>query len=84
MSLPPNMLDAEIIATMIAEWAGVESPSYDVVAVNAMMDLAEAAMHERGAAVERTGRRTLQGPQDNDGMSCTTSKHSHHSLLSRS
>ncbi|MBT6093697.1 MAG: M20/M25/M40 family metallo-hydrolase, partial [Rhodospirillaceae bacterium] len=53
MSLPPNMLDAEIIATMIAEWAGVESPSYDVVAVNAMMDLAEAAMHERGAAVER-------------------------------
>lgn len=45
--------DAEEIAAGIAEWAAVESPSFDAAAVNRMMDLAQAAMARLGAAVER-------------------------------
>ena len=45
--------DAEEIAAGIAEWAAIESPSFDPDAVNRMMDLAESAMSGLGAAVER-------------------------------
>ncbi len=53
MVFPLEAFDAEAMAAMIAEWATVESPSYDASAVNAMMNLAETTMRERGAAVER-------------------------------
>jgi len=45
--------DAEVIASGIAEWAAVESPSYDADAVNRMMDLAEAQTRAMGAEVTR-------------------------------
>ena len=47
-------LDAELIASAIADWARIESPSYDPVAVNQMMDAASSTMETLGAAVERT------------------------------
>lgn len=45
--------DAELIASMIAEWARIESPSTDPGAVNRMMDMAAATMAGLGAEVER-------------------------------
>ncbi len=48
-----DAFDAEEIATGIAEWAAIESPSFDAAAVNRMMDLAEESMTALGAAVER-------------------------------
>lgn len=53
MNMPPLALDAEVIAADIAAWAAVESPSIDAAAVNRMVDLAEAAMRELGAEIER-------------------------------
>ena len=47
-------LDAELIASRIADWARIESPSYDPVAVNQMMDAASSTMETLGATVERT------------------------------
>ena len=47
-------LDAELIASAIADWARIESPSYDPVAVNQMMDVASSTMESLGATVERT------------------------------
>ena len=47
-------LDAELIASAIADWASIESPSYDSVAVNQMMDVASSTMESLGATVERT------------------------------
>ena len=47
-------LDAELIASAIADWARIESPSYDPVAVNQMMDAASSTMETLGATVERT------------------------------
>ena len=40
-----NAFDAEEIAAGIAEWASVESPSFDAAAVNRMMDLAQVVWH---------------------------------------
>lgn len=51
--IPAEVFDAEEIAAGIAEWASIESPSYDAAAVNRMMDLAAATMRGLGAAVER-------------------------------
>ncbi|MDD9927763.1 MAG: M20/M25/M40 family metallo-hydrolase [Rhodospirillaceae bacterium] len=48
-----NAFDAEEIAAGIAEWAAIESPSFDPAAVNRMMDLAQDTMTRLGAAVER-------------------------------
>lgn len=48
----PEVDPAEIIAD-IKQWAGVESPSKDGVAVNRVVDLAEAAMTGLGMAVKR-------------------------------
>lgn len=45
--------DGEKIAAGIASWATVESPSYDAVAVNQMMDLAVAEMSTLGAEITR-------------------------------
>ena len=53
MSIYDSAFDAEEIAAGIAEWASVESPSFDAAAVNRMMDLAERSMAGLGAAVER-------------------------------
>ena len=47
-------LDAELIASRIVDWARIESPSYDPVAVNQMMDAASSTMETLGATVERT------------------------------
>ena len=47
-------LDAELIASAIADWARIESPSYDPVAVNQMMDAASSTMESLGATIERT------------------------------
>jgi glutamate carboxypeptidase len=46
--------DGEEIAARIAEWAAIESPSYDAPAVNRMMDLAVGTMTSMGADVERS------------------------------
>ena len=55
MSYPSTYpLDAELIASAIADWARIESPSYDPVAVNQMMDAASSTMETLGATVERT------------------------------
>ena len=41
MKLPSRYpLDTELIASAISRWAEIESPSYDSVAVNLMMDAA--------------------------------------------
>ena len=53
MSPYEDAFDAEAIAAGTAEWAAVESPSFDPAAVNRMMDLAEDAIARLGAAVER-------------------------------
>ena len=45
--------DREKIAAGIASWAAVESPSYDAVAVNKMMDLAVAETSALGAEITR-------------------------------
>ena len=45
--------DAEEIAAGIAEWARIESPSFDAAAVNRMMDLAETTMRDLGAETTR-------------------------------
>jgi glutamate carboxypeptidase len=45
--------DAEAIARGIADWAAIESPSYDRDAVNRMMDVVAAALEARGASVTR-------------------------------
>ena len=47
-------LDAELIASAIADWASIESSSYDPFAVNQMMDVASSTMETLGATVERT------------------------------
>ena len=53
MSYPSTYpLDAELIASAIADWARIESPSYDPVAVNQMMDAASSTMETLGATVE--------------------------------
>ena len=46
-------LDAETIAAVIADWARVESPSYDSAAVNRMMDLAGSTIGSLGADTDR-------------------------------
>jgi len=53
MSGYEDAFDAEEIAAGIAEWASVESPSFDPIAVNRMMDLAVTAMTALGATVDR-------------------------------
>ena len=45
--------DAEEIAAGVAEWASIESPTYDAAAVNRMMDLAEKQMAAQGAVIVR-------------------------------
>lgn len=45
--------DAEAIASGIAKWVAVESPSYDAAAVNRMMDLASEHMAALGAEITR-------------------------------
>ncbi|MBG05891.1 MAG: carboxypeptidase [Rhodospirillaceae bacterium] len=54
MSHFQDVFDAEEIAAGIAEWASIESPSFDATAVNRMMDHAERTMSSMGAAIERT------------------------------
>lgn len=51
--LDENAFDAEEILEGIIAWAGVESPTHDTRSVNAMMDLAVAALDELGAQVNR-------------------------------
>ena len=46
-------LDTELIASAISRWAEIESPSYDSVAVNRMMDAASSFMTAMGARIER-------------------------------
>ena len=53
MSWQDLEFDAEAIAAGIAEWAAVESPSYDAAAVNRMMDLAARQMESLGAEITR-------------------------------
>ena len=53
MDLYENAFDAEEIVAGIAEWAAIESPSFDAAAVNQMMNLAQSAMVRLGATVER-------------------------------
>ena len=53
MDLYENVFDPEEIVAGIAEWAAIESPSFDAAAVNQMMDLAQSAMVRLGATVER-------------------------------
>ena len=53
MDLYENAFDAEEIVAGIAEWAAIESPSFDAAAVNQMMNLAHSAMVRLGATVER-------------------------------
>jgi glutamate carboxypeptidase len=47
-------IDADEILTGIREWIEIESPSHDAVAVNRMVDTAQAAMAGIGAKIERT------------------------------
>ena len=54
MSYFQQVFDAEEIADGIAEWASIESPSFDTAAVNRMMDHVERTMSAMGAAIERT------------------------------
>ena len=54
MSYFQQVFDAEEIADGIAEWASIESPSFDAAAVNRMMDHVERTMSAMGAAIERT------------------------------
>ena len=54
MSYFQEVFDAEEIADGIAEWASIESPSFDAAAVNRMMDHVERTMSAMGAAIERT------------------------------
>ena len=51
--LGESAYDAEEILEGIVAWAGVESPSYDALSVNAMMDLATGALDELGAQTDR-------------------------------
>jgi len=51
--LGENAFDEEEILNGIVAWAGVESPSHDAHAVNAMMDLAAGALEELGAQINR-------------------------------
>ena len=44
-----GLFDSETMAKMIAEWAAVESPSFDVEAVKRMMDQAETSILRLGA-----------------------------------
>ena len=54
MKLPSRYsLDTELIASAISQWAKIESPSYDSVAVNRMMDAASCFMATMGARIER-------------------------------
>ena len=54
MNLPSRYpLDTELIASAISRWAQIESPSYDSVAVNRMMDAASCFMATMGARIER-------------------------------
>ena len=54
MKRPPRYpLDTELIASGISRWVEIESPSYDPVAVNLMMDAASSFMDEMGARIER-------------------------------
>jgi len=53
MAIYGDSFDAEEIAAGIAAWAAIESPSFDAVAVNRMMDLAAATMAGLGADIER-------------------------------
>ena len=53
MSISDIEFDGEAIASGIARWASMESPSYDTDAVNRMMDEAAAVMGELGAVITR-------------------------------
>ena len=53
MTIYENTFDAEEIAAGIIEWAKIESPSYDSVAVNKMMDIAAHKMKSLGANIDR-------------------------------
>ncbi len=53
MTLPETAFDADTILQGIKTWGSVESPTHHTDGVNAMMDLAESAMGEIGADVER-------------------------------
>ena len=53
MDLYENAFAAEEIVAGIADWAAIESPSFDAAAVNQMMNLAQSAMVRLGATVER-------------------------------
>jgi len=54
-------IDAEEILSGIREWIEIESPSDDAVAVNRMVDAAQAAMAGIGASIERTPGREGYG-----------------------
>ena len=53
MSIYEYVFDAEEIATGIAKWAAIESPSYDATAVNRMMDAVQTRMLALNADIER-------------------------------
>ena len=53
MSIYEGIFDAEEIAAGIAKWAAIESPSFDAVAVNRMMDTAKEKVSALGADIER-------------------------------
>ncbi len=53
MSIYEGIFDAEEIATGIANWAAIESPSFDAAAVNRMMDTAQEKVSALGADIER-------------------------------
>ena len=48
-------LDTEALLAGLKRWVECESPTFDVAAVNRMMDLVEADLRAAGAAVTRTG-----------------------------
>ncbi|MAD92178.1 MAG: carboxypeptidase [Gammaproteobacteria bacterium] len=53
MTIFQNVFNAEEIAAGIAEWAKIESPSYDSIAVNKMMNIAALKMNSLGANIDR-------------------------------
>jgi glutamate carboxypeptidase len=72
-----NSFNAEEILDGILVWVRQESPTFDVAAVNAMMDVASDAMGALGAAIERipgrdgyadTVRATIKGRNDGPGI----------------
>ena len=77
MTAPRNAFDPEEILAGILRWVRIESPTYDLAAVNRMMDTAAADMRDLGAAVERIAgvdgygdcvRATVSGQREGPGV----------------